>query len=218
MDRQQSHLHTEGVIRALRIASASLFFLLNCGCTPRAERAERDLERRVAATLTAHALNPTQAPPTQPQPSPSPAPSEPPPTSTPQPPTPPPPSATPAEGNVPGVISGTLSYPSESIPRMAVVFFNLEDGSWWWIGTAPGQANYRMTVPVGRYHVVAYAQGGLAGGYTAAVPCGLSVGCTDHALLPVVVGSNGRVRDIHVGDWYAPDGSFLPKPSAIEYP
>ncbi|MFP3855313.1 MAG: hypothetical protein ACLFWD_13575, partial [Anaerolineales bacterium] len=122
------------------------------------------------------------------------------------------------EDGIPGVISGSLSYPSEQIPRLAVVFFNLDDGSWWWIGTAVNQSSYRMTVPVGRYHVVAYADGGLAGGYTAAVPCGLTSGCTDHSLLTVNVGSNERVNNINVTDWYAPNGAFPSKPGAIDYP
>ena len=129
-------------------------------------------------------------------------------------------SASPTEESdgVPGVISGSLSYPSEQIPRLAVVFFNLNDGSWWWIGTAVNQTSYQMTVPVGRYHVVAYAEGGLAGGYTAAVPCGLTAACNDHSLLTVNVGSNERVNGIDVTDWYAPQGAFPPKPAAINYP
>ena len=133
------------------------------------------------------------------------------------------PSATPDSGeqdggNTPGVISGSLSYPSEQIPRLAVVFFNVDDGTWWWRGTAVNQTSYQMTVPVGRYQVVAYAEGGLAGGYTAAVPCGLTAACTDHSLLTVEVGSNERVTGINVADWYAPAGAFPPKPSDIDYP
>lgn len=120
--------------------------------------------------------------------------------------------------NEPGVVSGGLSYPSESIPQLAIVFFNQGNGTWWWVGTAANQSSYQMTLPVGTYHVVAYNSGGLAGGYTAAVPCGLTAACTDHTLLDVKVTSNARVTGINVADWYAPDGTFPPKPAGVTYP
>lgn len=195
------------------------------GCNLPGSSTERELEQAVASTLTSVAeQNPptsTENPPTATQPAPT-APAATQSiavTSTSEPPA----SATPdlnseEEDGIPGVISGGLSYPSEQIPRLAVVFFNLDDGSWWWIGTAVNQSSYQMTVPVGQYHVVAYAEGGLAGGYTAAVPCGLTVGCTDHSLLTVNVGSNERVNNINLTDWYAPAGAFPSKPGAIDYP
>jgi hypothetical protein len=49
---------------------------------------------------------------------------------------------------------------------------------------------------------------GLAGGYTQAVPCGLSVNCTDHSLIPVQVNNGVVTQNINPGDWYAPEGSF----------
>ena len=45
-----------------------------------------------------------------------------------------------------------------------------------------------------------------------AVPCGLSVECTDHSLIHVQVTPGQDTSDVDIGDWYAPDGSFPPDP------
>jgi hypothetical protein len=54
--------------------------------------------------------------------------------------------------------------------------------------------------------------GSYAGGYTAMVTCGLSVGCEDHSLIDVTVESGKDTPNIAPGDWYAPDGFFPPMP------
>lgn len=221
MDIQQPHL------RPILIKVASLAIVASVslvGCNLPDTNTPPAIDEVVAATLTSMApqqsqTEPSEPPAPTPTASPSPAPTNEPATAT-----NPPPTAAATEDSdsngegIPGVISGSLSYPSEQIPRLAVVFFNLDDGSWWWIGTAVNQASYQMTVPVGRYHVVAYAEGGIAGGYSAAVPCGLTVACNDHSLLTVQVGSNERVTGIDVTDWYAPSGAFPSKPGGIDYP
>lgn len=224
MDIEQPHLHP--VVNPRRKSWLPILVLglamLACNLTPAADT--ETLEQAVAATLTtvAQSASPTE---TEPPPAASATSAEPGPTQTAAPTSAPTNTAAPTSGGpteesegVPGVISGSLGYPSEQIPRLAIVFFNLDDGTWWWIGTAVNQSSYQMTVPVGNYHVVAYAEGGIAGGYTAAVPCGLSVACNDHSLLTVNVGSNARVNGIDVTDWYAPPGAFPQKPAAINYP
>lgn len=46
------------------------------------------------------------------------------------------------------------------------------------------------------------------GGFTAAVPCGLTVNCKDHSLIQIEV-KNGESEDsIKISDWY---GAILPK-------
>ncbi|MBL7162186.1 MAG: hypothetical protein ISS57_06240 [Anaerolineales bacterium] len=123
-----------------------------------------------------------------------------------------PPSAASEEAdNTPGVISGQVDMPSappymndpvvdESMP-VVVVFFNLDDGTYWWIQTSlTGHPYYQMTVYPGSYHVVAYGQGVggepyVAAGYTGQVPsCGQS-------LQEVVVGPNAKVENIIIADW-----------------
>ncbi len=128
-------------------------------------------------------------------------------------PAPAPATATPEDevDTTPGVISGVVDMSAappymndpgtgESMP-VAVVFMNLEDGTYWWIHTSlTGHPYYQMTLPPGNYHVVAYGQGVgeepyVAAGYTGLVPsCG-------QALQTVVVPPNGEVENIVIADW-----------------
>jgi len=113
-----------------------------------------------------------------------------------------------------GTITGSLSYPSEGIPPLHIVAFDLlstEPAAS--VDTVAGQSTYSLSVPDGIYYVVAYTLDGQhAGGYTAAVECGLSVDCTDHALIPVPAAGGLAADGIDPGDWYAPEGTFPPAP------
>jgi hypothetical protein len=122
-----------------------------------------------------------------------------------------------------GMVTGRLSYPSSFIPPMRVVFFSMPDGKASWVDTSMNQGTYAIELPPGTYHAVAYpysadtytapAPGSptLAGGYTPAVSCGLTVDCTDHTLLAITV-TAGQTVSADPGDWYAPEGSFPPMP------
>jgi hypothetical protein len=114
----------------------------------------------------------------------------------------------------PGSISGRLSYPSEFIPPQRVVAFQVNGYNYRFVDTMQNQNIYHITgLPPGVYHVVAYVMdGSFAGGYTQAVPCGLSVGCVDHSLIDVTVEAGKDTPYINPGDWYAPEGSFPPMP------
>jgi hypothetical protein len=127
-------------------------------------------------------------------------------------------SAQPAPGGM-GGIAGTLMFPASSLPSMKIVAFNIETGDTYMVITPAGQGAYQIdNLPAGRYFVVAYSIGGdgfaagVAGGYTAAVSCGLSVNCTDHTLLEVKVVANNLTQGIVPGDFYAPEGTFPPMP------
>ena len=118
-----------------------------------------------------------------------------------------------------GSVSGSLSYPSSALPGMVVVAFTANSSFYFYVITNQGQSTYRIDdLPAGTYHVVAYSQAGgnyasgLAGGYTAAVPCGLQASCTDHSLLDVTVTAGQVTPDINPGDWYAPAGAFPVNP------
>lgn len=117
-----------------------------------------------------------------------------------------------------GFIIGTLMYPSEGVPPMRVVAYRLEDGSYYSVDTGMNQPSFTIEVPPGTYNVVAYTLGergfptGLAGGYTPAVACGLSVDCTDHILINVVVAPGATVTGIIPGDFYAEEGAFPTMP------
>lgn len=113
-----------------------------------------------------------------------------------------------------GTISGSLSYPSEGIPALRIIAFDASgQAPVATVQTAPGDAGYSLSVPYGGYYVVAYTlDGRLAGGYSLAVLCGLSVDCTDHTLVPVVVAPGQDAAGIDPADWYAPEGSFPAMP------
>jgi hypothetical protein len=130
-----------------------------------------------------------------------------------------PPGAFPADPlapqSVPGSLSGGLSYPSEGIPPLRVVAFHLESGQFFYLDTVQNQAGYTIEgLPPGSYQVVAYyGEYGLAGGYTQAVPCGLSANCSDHSLIVVQVLSGQETTGVDLMDWYAPEGSYPPNPA-----
>jgi hypothetical protein len=113
-----------------------------------------------------------------------------------------------------GAITGNLSYPSEGIPPLKVVAFDAESQApVAMVDTEAGQSTYSLSLPIGAYYVVAYTlDGQLAGGYTFAVPCGLSVDCADHTLMRVSVAPGHAPEDIDPADWYAPEGSFPAMP------
>jgi hypothetical protein len=120
-------------------------------------------------------------------------------------------SVTPA--NCHGVAGGTssisgdkLSFPGPGVPALRIYAIRI-GGS---IGfcsttTVENQSSYTISgLPAGQYNVIAHKADGshLAGGYTRAVPCGLSASCTDHSLLPVGVQEGQPVTGINPGDWY----------------
>jgi len=114
-----------------------------------------------------------------------------------------------------GTISGTLGYPSSGIPPLQVYAINTTDSKkYFMIETAQNQGAFEIEdVEPGTYHVIAYTKdNGLSGAYSKAVPCGLSVDCTDHSMIEVVVKSGEVTKGIEVKDWYAPEGTFPSKP------
>jgi len=124
-------------------------------------------------------------------------------------------------GLIPGVISGWvnmvsappyLNDPVLGSTPVVVTFFNLDNGTYWFIQTTlTGHPNYQMTVPPGNYQVVAYARGVgdvpyVTAGYTGSNPsCG-------QALKTITVGSNARVTDIVIADWNWTCGGSADRP------
>lgn len=116
------------------------------------------------------------------------------------------------QGGLSGSIAGQLSYPSEFIPSLAIVAY-VDGGSpfdYYYVITPENNGTYQLdNLPPGNYHVVAYViSGGLSAGYSQAVPCGLSVDCTDHSLISVSVTGGQVTQGVNPQDWYAPEGSF----------
>ena len=109
-------------------------------------------------------------------------------------------------GSTTGGISGALNYPSSFIPAQRVVAFNVNTGFWYWQNTSTGTASYSFEkLPAGIYHVVSYLISdpkAMAGGYSQAVPCGLSAACTDHSLIDVEVKAGQVTTGVDAFDWY----------------
>ncbi len=125
-------------------------------------------------------------------------------------------------GEAAGTITGSLRYPSDSdgVPAMLIYAVNTADSDIFYT-TRTDNGDTTFTIPdvePGDYYVVAYLADvpdtGLAGGYSQMVPCGLTVECTDHSLIPVTVAAGETVEEVQVHDWYAPEGAFPPRPDA----
>ena len=121
------------------------------------------------------------------------------------------------QGGLVGGIAGTLSYPSEGIPPLAVVAFRVGGGpgDYYHVFTQLNQSAYQIdNLPPGNYTVVAYTLGGggfpagLAGGFTQYVLCGMQPPCSNHALAEATVTAGQVTQNINPSDWYAPQGTY----------
>lgn len=119
-----------------------------------------------------------------------------------------------------GSISGTLSYPADSLPAMRVAAFDTTTNQSFFVDTALNQSTYQLGgLPAGSYYVVAYSLGGgsfppgYAAGYSAAVPCGLTETCTDHSLSSVLVAPGQDTPGIRPADSNARGMPPMPGPS-----
>jgi len=104
---------------------------------------------------------------------------------------------------------------------VVVTFFNLDDGTFWYIQTSlTGHPNYQMTVPPGSYQVVAYARGVGGEPYVVAGYTGKNPSC-GQVLQVVNVGQNEHVENIVIADWNWTCGgtAYRPeKPSIVPIP
>ena len=114
-----------------------------------------------------------------------------------------------------GSLSGNLGYPSEYIPAMTVVATNTTTQQYYYVNTAQDENTFTIqNLPPGDYTVVAYPRGEEeGGGYSRAVPCGLSVGCTDHSLIPVTVVIGQDSPGANPVDFYAAPSTFPGNPA-----
>ncbi|MGH2492256.1 MAG: hypothetical protein ACRDF9_12180 [Candidatus Limnocylindria bacterium] len=130
-----------------------------------------------------------------------------------------PPTST-AQSTSTGAITGLLGYPAEGHPPVTIYAISTTDRSVFFSvdvprAATPPKSPYTITVQPGTYNLFAYLEGndGPAGGaYTEFVRCGLHARCSDHTPIDVTVGAGETVRDIEVSDWYAPPGTFPPRP------
>lgn len=75
-----------------------------------------------------------------------------------------PPGYTPAQ-TVGSISGGIYGYPGSASAKLTIVAFNQTTYFWYWVSPAPGVRAYTITnLPPGTYQVVAYDDGGSAGG------------------------------------------------------
>ena len=109
----------------------------------------------------------------------------------------------------PGVISGKVDFTNapeylydeyDWVAPAAVVFFNQDNGTYWYNFTAHYYPEYQMTLPPGRYQVMAYAYNEDYTDYVSAAYTGKNPSC-DEPLKDVIMPPNGIVDGIVITDW-----------------
>lgn len=135
------------------------------------------------------------------------------------------PSAIPQQNTEVISISGALGYPSSFVPAMKICLYEyagpgMIQGPKYCTFTKDNQASFVMSgeIAPSKYVVFAWpansAPGSeLAGSFTPAVACGLSVDCKDHAPIPLDVVTDKTVTNVDIRDWYADVGTFPTKPA-----
>ncbi len=114
-----------------------------------------------------------------------------------------------------GTISGRVCYPSEFIPAMTAYFVESSTNTVNQLPIAENQGTYSIDLPPGTYVAYAWMDGFTFGGsYSQAVPCGLTISCTDHSLIPVNLTAGSVITDVDLCDWYGESGDVPIPPGA----
>lgn len=135
------------------------------------------------------------------------------------------PSAIPQKNTEVISISGALGYPSSFVPAMKICLYEyagpgMIQGPKYCTFTKDNQGSFKISgkISPSKYVVFAWpadaaAGSELAGSFTPAVACGLSVDCKDHAPIPLDVVNDQTVINVDIRDWYAEVGTFPTKPA-----
>ena len=104
-----------------------------------------------------------------------------------------------------GTVTGSVCFPSESIPEMTLYFEELTRGDLAYQSHPQDQDSYSIILPPGTYIAYAYPENDpVAGGmYSQAVVCGLGAECTDHAPLIFEVKPGEETGNVGICDWYS---------------
>lgn len=121
-------------------------------------------------------------------------------------------------------VSGNLGYPSSFVPALKICLYEYVDktstqGPKYCTETKTNQMSYQISgsIAPAKYVIFAWvsdadAGSELAGSYTPAIVCGLSVDCKDHAPIILDLMSENNISGVDIKDWYADAGIFPKKP------
>lgn len=113
-----------------------------------------------------------------------------------------------------GTVRGNVCYPSDYIPAMNVYLKNKKTDKIYSLDLQENQKPFKFKkIPEGNYiafaHTIQEVSTDLndktsiaSGGYTHAVPCGLTVDCKDHSLLIFKVEKGKTTKNIQICDWF----------------
>lgn len=104
----------------------------------------------------------------------------------------------------PGKLSGTITFPSDYIPKDLRVCAEAADGKQFCDAQISGDS-YVLEVPEGEYRVFAQTgeMPGVRAYYSEFVACGYYSTCPSHEPLKVTVEEGGARTGVDPGDWYA---------------
>jgi len=120
---------------------------------------------------------------------------------------------------LPGNVTGRICYPSEMIPPMTLFFADTSTNEVYEFDHPDGSSTYQVELPPATYVAYAYRTGtSIAGSYSEAVLCGLTVSCTDHTLVPFEVIAGETTEDIDICDYYGEPGDIPDPPDGFAMP
>ena len=115
-----------------------------------------------------------------------------------------------------GSVEGMVCFPGEPpLPPMTLFFAEATTHAVTAFPHTDGTGVYRVDLPQGTYTAYAFVDGlEIGGSYSLAVVCGLTVGCTDHSLIPFDVTAGVPTDGIDICDWYGGPGSVPTPPGS----
>jgi hypothetical protein len=107
-----------------------------------------------------------------------------------------------------GTVTGSVCFPSESIPELTLFFQEVGRGDLSYQNHPQEQSSYSINLSPGTYLAFAYPVNSgdedIGGSYSQAVNCGLGVECTDHSPVLFEVKPGEEISGVDICDWYSP--------------
>jgi hypothetical protein len=108
-----------------------------------------------------------------------------------------------------GSITGSVCFPSESIPEMTLYFQEVNRADLIYQNHPQNQSSYTISgISPGSYIAFAYplnsGDRAIGGSYSQAVDCGLGAECTNHSPVVFDVKPGEEVNGVDICDWYSP--------------